>query len=106
MGLLRELLDNLREQPAQIPAQVIERWTGREGAEWLQKLLEREEVITDAAVAAGELRGALVKLADQAAGRRLEALEAKSRAGSLAPHELEEFHRLIMRLRHRDARGG
>src|SRR5437667_420350 len=42
MGLLRELLDNLREQPAQIPAQVIERWTGREGAEWLQKLLERE----------------------------------------------------------------
>src|SRR5213082_3158446 len=84
MGLLRELLDNLREQPAQIPAQVIERWAGREGAEWLQKLLEREEVITDAAVAAGELRGALVKLADQAAGRRLEALEAKSRAGSLS----------------------
>jgi len=106
MGLLRELLDNLREQPAQIPAQVIERWTGREGAEWLQKLLEREEVITDAAVAAGELRGALVKLADQAAGRRLEALEAKSRTGSLAPQELEEFHRLIMRLGHRDARGG
>src|SRR5204863_278854 len=106
MGLLRELLDNLREQPAQIPAQVIERWTGREGAEWLQKLLEREEVITDAAVAAGELRGALVKLADQAAGRRLEALEAKSRTGSLGPQELEEFHRLIMRLGHRDARGG
>jgi len=106
MALLRELLDNLREQPAQIPAQVIERWTGREGAEWLQKLLEREEVITDAAVAAGELRGALLKLADQAAGRRLEALEAKSRTGSLAPQELEEFHRLIMRLGHRDPRGG
>src|SRR5204862_146638 len=28
-GLLRELLDNLREQPAQIPAQVIQRWSGR-----------------------------------------------------------------------------
>ena len=55
VGLLRELLDNLREQPAQIPAQVIQRWTGREGAEWLEKLLEREEVITGAALAAGEL---------------------------------------------------
>jgi DNA primase len=106
VGLLRELLDNLREQPAQIPAQVIQRWTGREGADALQKLLEREEVITDAAAAAGELRAALGKIADRAAGRRLEALEAKSRTGSLAPHELEEFHRLITKLGHRDARGG
>ena len=106
IGLLRELLDNLREQPAQIPAQVIQRWSGREGAEALQKLLEREEVITDAAAAAGELRGALVKLADLAAGRRLEALETKSRAGSLAQHELEEFQQLIQKMGHRDVRGG
>ena len=106
IDLLRDLLDNLREQPAQISAQVIQRWSGRPGSEALQKLLEREEVITDAAAAAGELRGALVKLADQAAGRRLEALETKSRAGSLAQHELEEFQRLIEIMSHRDARGG
>src|SRR5207244_11028488 len=59
IDLLRELLDNLRERPAQIPAQVIQRWSGRPGGEALQKLLEREEVITDAAAAAGELRRAL-----------------------------------------------
>lgn len=106
VGLLRELLDNLREEPAQIPAQVIQRWTGREGLEALQKLLEREEVITDAVSAAAELRAALVKIADRAAGRRLEALEAKSRLGSLAPQELEEFQRLIWKLGHPDARGG
>jgi DNA primase len=106
IGLLRELLDNLREQPAQISAQVIERWSGRPGGEALQKLLEREEVITDAAAAAGELRGALAKLADQAAGRRLEALETKSRAGNLAQHELEEFQRLILKMGHRDAHQG
>jgi DNA primase len=106
VALLRELLDNLREQPAQIPAQVIQRWAGREGGDALQKLLEREEVITEAPAAAGELRAALVKLADQAAGRRLEALEAKSRAGSLAGSELEEFQRLILRLSRREARGG
>lgn len=103
--LLRELLDNLREQPAQISAQVIQRWAGREGAESLQKLLEREEVITDAAAAAGELRAALVKLADLAAERRLQALEAKSRSG-LTADELKEFQRLISILSAREARRG
>jgi DNA primase DnaG DnaB-binding len=105
-ALLRELLDNLREYPAQIPAQVIERWSSREGAEWLQKLLEREEVITEPPAAAGELRAALMKLAEQAAGRRLEALEAKSRAGRLEGQELDELQRLIHRMSHRKASSG
>jgi hypothetical protein len=104
IGLLRELLDNLREQPAQIPAQVIERFSGREGGEALQKLLEREEVITSATAACGELRAAVVKLAELAAERRLEALEAKSRAGHLVQGESEEFQELISKLRSRDAR--
>jgi DNA primase len=104
--LLRDLLDDLRERPAQIPAQVIQRWDGREGAESLPKLLEREEVITDAPAAAQELRAALVKLADQAAGRRLEALEAKSRTGHLEPNELVEFQQLIVKLGSREARSG
>jgi DNA primase len=104
-ALLRELLDNLREQPAQIPAQVIQRWMGHKDGETLQKLLGRDEVITGAAAAAGEMRAALQKLADQAAGRRLEALEAKSRAGALAGDEIKEFQRLIERLSHRDVRG-
>lgn len=105
VGLLRELLDDLREQPAQIPAQVIQRWVGHKDGETLQKLLGREEVITGAAAAAEELRAALLKLADQAAGRRLEALEAKCRSGSLDADEIQEFQRLIERLSHRDARG-
>ena len=105
VALLRELLDNLREQPAQIPAQVIQRWMGHKDGETLQKLLGRDEVITGAAAAAGEMRAALLKLADQAAGRRLEALEAKSRSGALAGDEIKEFQRLIERLGHRDVRG-
>jgi len=106
VALLRDLLDELRARPAQIPAQVVQRWAEREGGEALQKLLEREEVFTDAPGAAGELRGALVKLAEQAAGRRLEALEAKSRGATLSASELEEFQELIVKLRTRDARGG
>jgi len=106
VALLRELLDELRAHPAQIPAQVVERWSGREGAEALQKLLEREEVITNAPAAAGELKGALAKLAELAAGRRLAALEAKSRDSALSEDELKEFQVLIVKLRTRDARGG
>jgi DNA primase len=106
VALLRELIDELQARPAQIPAQVVQRWTDREGGEALQKLLKREEVFTDAPGAAGELKGALVKLAEQAAGRRLEALEAKSRSASLSANELQEFQVLIVKLRTRDARGG
>jgi hypothetical protein len=98
VALLRELLDNLREQPAQISAQVIQRWAGREGAESLQKLLEREEVISDAPAAAGELRSALVKLADLAVERRLVHLEAQSRCAPLSSDEILEFRALMARL--------
>jgi hypothetical protein len=76
----------------------VERWSDREGGESLKKLLEREEVITSATVAAAELRGAVVRLADLTAGRRLEALEAKSRTASLNEEELKEFQRLIVKL--------
>ena len=94
--LLRELLDDLRERPLQIPAQVIERWADKPGGDALQKLLQREEIITDADGAAGELRGALAKLAATVAARRLEALEEKSRRTRLEPEELKEFQELML----------
>ena len=70
----------------------------------LQKLLQREEIITDEAGAAGELRGALVKLATTVAAQRLEALEEKSRRTRLEPQELKEFQELQSGLRRRKAR--
>jgi hypothetical protein len=94
--LLRELLDDLRERPLQIPAQVIQRWADKPGGDVLQKLLQREEIITDETAAAGELRGALVKLAATVAARRLEALEEKSRRMRLEPQELREFQELML----------
>jgi DNA primase len=97
--LLRELIDNLRAYPAQLPAQVIERWADRPEAESLRKLLHREEVITDPAAASGELRAALVKLARLADIQRLEALQEKSRAGPLDAAEKLEFQRLMQRPR-------
>ena len=93
--LLRDLLDDLRVRPLSLPAQVLERWADRSGGEHLGRLLEREEVLEDAQAAALELKAALSKLADQAAERRLEALEARSRTTRLDTGELEEFQMLI-----------
>jgi DNA primase len=96
--LLRELLDDLRVRPLSVPAQVLERWADRSGGEHLGRLLEREEVLGDAHAAALELKAALAKLAEQALERRLEALEARIRAGGLAglsAEERKEFQELI-----------
>ncbi len=106
IGLLRELIDDLTQHPASIAAQVVERWGAREGGESLKKLLEREEVVTSAPVAAAELRGALGRLAELAATRRLEALEAKSRSRTLDEEELKEFQSLILKLSSRRTGGG
>jgi len=100
VALLRELLDNLSAEPAQSPAQVIERWADRPEQESLKKLLQREDVITDAAAAAGELRGALAGLRELADKRRFEALNERVREHgkeALSEEELSEFKRLIAR---------
>ena len=97
IDLLRQLLDDLREHPLQIPAQVIERWADKPGGDFLPRLLHREEVVADEAVAAQELHGALAKLADTVAVQRLKALEEKSRWTRLSPEELKEFQELTVR---------
>ncbi len=98
VGLLCELLDNLRAQPARIPGQVIERWRDRPGGEALQKLLQSEQILGDAPAAAVELRAILRKLADRALQRRLEVLELKSVSSRLEPDELMEFQLLMSKL--------
>ena len=97
VDLLRLLLDDLREHPLQIPAQVIERWADKPGGDVLPKLLHREEMVADEAVAAQELHGALAKLADTVAVERQKELEEKSRWTRLSPEELKEFQELIRR---------
>jgi DNA primase len=97
--LLRELLDNLRAQPAQHSGQVIQRWADRPEQESLVRLLQKEDVISDAAAAAGELRAALMKLAELADSRLFEALKVKASNGAdtLDAAELVEFKRLATR---------
>jgi DNA primase len=104
--LLRELIDNLHEHPAQNSAQVIERFADKPGGDSLQKLLQREQLVADAVTAAQELHGALDGLARRVVEERMKALEDKSRDGGLLPDELEEYQRLSSIRRTRDGRGG
>ena len=94
--VLRAMLDDLRDRPLKISAQVLERWAARPGGEHLGSLLKREAVLEDELAAAVELRAVLVKLADSVQDRRLDALLAKQAAtGELSETELTEFQRLM-----------
>jgi DNA primase len=92
--VLRELIDDLQRSPAQLSAQVIERWHDRPERESLEKLLQQDEVITTTAAAAAELRAALARLGELASSRRLQELELKSKSAQLEDSELQEFHTL------------
>jgi len=98
IGLLRELIDNLRAHPAQNAAQVIERWSSKPEGKWLEKLLQDEQIVADAVAAAGELHGALGELAHRVVLGRLKALEEKSRSTRLEPGEFAEYQRLMSNL--------
>jgi DNA primase len=92
--LLRAVLDDLRSQPLQISAQVIERWRDRPGGEHLTRLLEREAMLEDPAAATVELQAALRKLAARVHEQRLKTLETKSRTSQLSDNELKEIQEL------------
>jgi DNA primase len=98
--LLRELLDDLRANPAQLPAQVVERWADRPEQESLVRLLQKEDMLSDAASAVAELRAALGKLGELADEKRFEILKARVSASGmdgLDATELLEFKRLATR---------
>jgi DNA primase len=92
--LLRAVLDDLRSQPLQISAQVIERWRDRPGGEHLTRLLEREAMLEDPAAATVELQAALRKLAARVREQRLKVLETKSKTSRLSDEELKEIQEL------------
>jgi hypothetical protein len=103
---LRDLIDNLQEHPAQNAAQVIERWADKPGGDSLEKLLQREQIVADAVIAAAELHGALAELAYRVVEERLKALEEKSLTSRLSPDEMDEYQRLTSNRKARGARGG
>jgi DNA primase len=96
--LLRTLLDELRREPAQTAAQVLERWRDRPDGAHLARLAVAEALVPDAGAAAKELERALERLTEEARRRRLDRLLEKDRAEGLSTDEMQEIQRLTMEL--------
>jgi DNA primase len=96
--LLRELLTDLRANPAATTAQVLERWRDRPDGAPLARLAAAEALVAEEAAAERELERALERLTDQAQRQRLDRLLEKDRAGGLSGEEKLEIQRLTKEL--------
>jgi len=93
--ILRGLLNELREDPAEHTAQVLERWRDRPEYERLVRLATEESLIQDAASALSELTTALQRLVSEHRLRRFDQLVAKSGSVELSPEEKLELRELM-----------
>ena len=96
--LLRELLADLRADPASTTAQVLERWRGRPDGAPLARLATSEALVPDAAAAEQELERALERLTERARRMKLDRLLEKDRAEGLSSEEKSEIQRLTKEL--------
>ena len=96
--LLRELLADLRTDPAGTTAQVLERWRDRPDGAPLARLAAAEALVQDGAAAEQELERALERLVEQARKLKLDRLIEKDRAEGLSSEEKLEIQRLTKEL--------
>ncbi len=99
--LLHALLTELREQPAQSTAQVLERWRDRPEGAHLARLAAAEALVPSAAAAQSELEQGLERLLEETDRRRLDSLLEKDRSGGLSNDEKQEIQRLTTDLARR-----
>jgi DNA primase len=92
--LLLALLTELRTQPANSTAQVLERWRDRPDGAHLARLAASEALVPDASAAERELQQVLSRLLQEAGRQRLDRLLEKDRASGLSREEKLELQRL------------
>ena len=92
--LLRELLDDLAEHPAQIPAQVIERWGDKPGAESLRSCCTGKKWSPTRSCGHGGIARSTGQARGTVAVQRLKDLSEKSRWSHSGTKNLQEFQRL------------
>ncbi|MGD9597111.1 MAG: DNA primase [Steroidobacteraceae bacterium] len=95
IAILRELLADLRRDPAHSTAQVLERWRERDEGARLARLAAGESLVADVKAARAEIGTALARLAAGADKRRVEALLAKSANTDLTAEEKLELQGLM-----------
>lgn len=96
--VLRTLLGELRDRPAENTAQVLERWRDRSDATHLARLAAAESLVPSASAAEHELEQALARLLEESNRRRLDRLLEKDRSGGVSDDEKLEIQRLTIEL--------
>ena len=95
LPFLRELLAELRAQPAIHTAQILERWRDRPEGRRLEQLAAAESLVADATAAGKEIATALARLVDAGRKRRVDELLARSRDTGLSTEEKLELQELM-----------
>jgi len=95
MEILRQLLNDLRLEPASSTGQVLERWRDRPEGERLARLASSDTLMLDAAGAAREFGQALARLRGEGIRQRIDQLIEKGRTAELEPEEKSELQRLM-----------
>ncbi len=93
--LLLELLAQLREDPVNSTAALLERWRGRPEYAPLSRLAAGECLVLDAEAAVPEIRSSLERLVSDHALDRLQVLQEKAGAEPLSAEEKAELQGLL-----------
>jgi DNA primase len=94
--VLRELLEQQRQDPALSTAQTLERWRDRAESRRFGELAASDPLVPDASAAGAELREAIARLIGLESRRRLEALIDKARSDGLDESEKQELQALTV----------
>ena len=97
IGLLIDLLENIKTNPTLNTAALIERWRGTNEGTQLQKLATWQPSLDDPESLQHEFLGAIERLEDQYRSMRTETLLAKANRGGLSAEEKVELQSLLSR---------
>lgn len=97
IGLLVDLLENIKSNPTLTTAAILERWRNSREGPHLVKLAAWQPSLNDPESLQHEFLGAIERIQDQHRSARTQSLLAKSKAGELGVEEKTELQRLLNR---------
>ncbi|MGD8783590.1 MAG: DNA primase [Thioalkalispiraceae bacterium] len=102
IGLLVDLLENIKSNPTLNTAALLERWRNREEGKHLAKLATWQPPLNDPDFLQQEFLGAIERLQAKHLSARTDTLLAKANQGTLSPDEKSELQTLLSRNQAKD----
>jgi DNA primase len=102
IGLLVDLLENLKSNPTLNTAALLERWRDRDEGKHLAKLATWQPPLNDPESLEREFLGAIERLQAKHLSARTDTLLAKANQGNLSPDEKSELQSLLSRNQSKD----